>query len=284
MRFLSLILALATLVRADIPDIDAGTRSRLGIITQDLAAFELPQSFPAFATVIDPAPLVSLLRQAQVASETVKFSQLTLVRAEKLFSEGNLVPQKSVETARAQLLTDKAAHQTILDTILGAYGTSSNSIQDPEDLLLSKKLLVSISPQSTPPAEPTEAIILTNPPLAAKNLTRAPTADPIFRNIAYLAVTDRAALVPGMILPASLTLPGPPESGHLLPTSAVVWHLGIAWVFHESEPGKFERIQAPESHPTDGGYFIPENTLPTTSIVTTGAQLLLSSEISQPEE
>lgn len=284
MKVLLLTLLLLNLSRAEVPGIDAKTRARLGIVTADLAAMDLPPSVPSFATVLDPAPLVALLRQAESAKETVSFSQRALDRAEKLFTEGNLVPQKTVEAARAQLLTDKAARQAILDSILAAYGEASSSIEKPEDLLLSKKVLVRISTQTSPAAAPIAVSILTKPPLTSKSLTRAPVADPVFQNISWLAIVEGGKLVPGMNLPAILTLPGEPEKGHLLPASAVVWHLGIAWVFHEKEEGEFERIQAPDQRPVAGGWFVSVGDFPTAAIVTTGAQLLLSSEISRPEE
>ena len=279
-----LFLLLFAIARADVPDIDAKTRARLGIITQDLAALDLPPSAPAFATVLDPAPLVALLRQAESTKETVDFSQRILDRAEKLFSEGNLVPEKNVEAARAQLLTDKAAHQAILDSILATYGEASSLITKPEDLLLSKQVLVRISTQANPTEEPLSVSIASNPPVTGKTLTRAPVADPVFQNISWLTITAGGKLVPGMSLPATLTLPGGLEKGYLLPASAVVWHLGIPWIFHEVSEGKFERIQAPDQHPVTGGWFIAGRDFTTAAIVTTGAQLLLSSEISQPEE
>lgn len=282
-RFLPILLLL-TIARAEVPDIDAKTRSRLGIVTADLAALDLPPSSPAFATVLDPAPLVALLRQAQSAKQTVDFSQHALDRADKLFSEGNLVPQKTVEAAHAQLLTDKAAHQTILDSILATYGEVSSSIEKPEDLLLTKQVLVRISTQASPASEPIAISILTKPPIMGKSLTRAPVADPVFQNISWLAIADGGKLVPGMTIPATLTLPGDPEKGHLLPASAVVWHLGIPWVFHEEKEGKFERIPAPDQRPVEGGWFVAGEDFPVKAIVTSGAQLLLSSEISQPEK
>ncbi len=284
MKPLILCLLLVNIAHAEVPDIDTKTRARLGIVTGNLAATDLPPSVPAFATVLDSSPLVALLRQAESSAETVDFSQQALARAEKLFSEGNLVPQKTVEAARAQLLTDKAAHQTILDSILATYGEASSSIGKPEDLLLSKQVLVRISTQASPAAVPISATILITPPVIAKSLTRAPIADPVFQNISWLAIADGGKLVPGMSLPATLTLPGDPEKGHMLPASAVVWHLGIPWVFHETEEGKFERIQAPDQHPVAGGWFIAGADFPTEAIVTTGSQLLLSSEISHPEE
>jgi len=277
-------LLLVNITYADIPKIDSKTRDRLGIITADLAAMELPPSIPAFASVLDPAPLVALIRQSDAAAETVAFSKRALDRAEKLFTNGNLVPGKDVEAARAQLVTNKASHQAILDTILATYGKTSDSVTKPEALLLSEKVLIRISTKANTAAQPIGATILITPPVTADSLTRAPMADPVFQNISWLTIVEGKNLVPGMSLPASLTLPGAAEKGHLLPASAVVWHLGIPWVFREISAGKFERIQAPDTRPTDGGWFISGEDFPVKSIVTTGAQLLLSSEISQPEE
>lgn len=278
-KFCILLLTLTTLIHADVPDIDAETRARLGIVIEDLAPAELAPTIAATATVLDPSPLVALLRQANSAAETVNFSQIAADRAEKLFAAGNLVPQKTVDAARAQLLTDQAAHQTILDSITATYGNSSSSIKNPEKLLKSEKVLVRLSTRSTPESEPLSATIGS---ITSTSLTRAPSADPVFQNVSWLAEIDAKNLVPGMTLPATLTFKGRPQKGRLLPSSAIVWHLGHPWIFHETKAGKFERIAAQTTTPIPGGTLITDPEFPTTAIVTTGAQLLLSAEM-EPE-
>lgn len=275
-----LLILLAIPIYAAVPDIDARSRSRLGIVTEDLAPAELAPTIPATATVLDPAPLVALLRQAESAAKTTAFSRKSLTRAEKLFLEGNLVPQKTVDAARAQLLTDEAAHRAILDSIIATYGKASSDVE-PDDLLKSGKILIRFSTRENPEQEPLSATVGTS---TTNSLTRAPIADPVFQNLSWLSVMDSNNYVPGMVVPATLTLPGEVEKGHLLPSSAIIWHLGHPWVFHEATAGNFERINVQITTRIPGGYLITDPNFPMTAIVTTGAQLILSSEISEQEE
>lgn len=281
-RFIPMLL-LCGIARADVLEINTDTRARLGIVTADLEEMQIPPSISGFATVLDPAPLVTLLRQAAAAAKTVEFSQESLDRAEKLFSSGNLVPQKTVQAAKAQLIADQAAHRNFLESIVATYGLAGSLVTAPGDLLLSKQVLLRFSTPVTLESEPTAVSLSTSPPVTYDVLSRAPTADPIFQKISWLVLAQGGDLVPGMTLPATLILPGDPEKGHLLPASAVVWHFGIPWIFHESTPGKFERISVPQQKNIDRGWFLTESKFPMKSVVITGAQLLLSSEISEPE-
>jgi len=284
-QYLILLLSISFAI-AEVPEIDKETRARLGIVTEDLAETELAPGVSGFATVLDPAPLVALLRQEKAAAATIGFSQKSLERAENLFNEGKLVPQKTVDAARAQLLADEAARQTIADSITAGYGKLSSSEINADALLAAETILLRISTHASPDVEPVSAIISSKPPVTASGLTRAPVADPVFQNVSWLAVAEGKGLVPGMTVPARLTLPGEPEKGHLLPAAAIVWHLGIPWAFHEEGEGKFERVRVPGERKTEGGQFISLSSegFPTTGIVTTGAAPLLSTEISTPLE
>ena len=281
-KYLILFLS-ASFVSAEVPDIDKETRERLGIVTGDLGEMELAPGVSGFATVLDPAPLVALMRQQETAAKALNISQKVLERAEKLFTGGNLVPQKTVETARAQVQTDEAARQTLADSITAGYGKLSSSEINADSLLAGEKVLLRISTHAIPETEPVSATVASKPPVTAIGMKRAPMADPVFQNFSWLALAEGKNLVPGMTVPARLILPGETEKGHLLPESAIVWHAGLPWIYHETEDGKFDRTSLTVDRKTEGGYFIPAGKFPTTGIVTTGAVLLLSTETLQAE-
>ena len=290
---LSLCLLLATPSAAIANDADIQpapveeeTRERLGIETSPLAHFELPPEMPAYAAVLDPAPLVALIRQAEFTERALEFSRKAMDRASALFNNGELVAEKSVEAARAQLLTDEAAHQTALDALRGGYGPDIAAIRDPTPLLDLEMLVVRIAVPAGQAGDklPAGASLTLDPPVLCEALRRAPAADPVYQAAAWLALVKSPRLVPGMSVPAKLTFPGEPVKGRLIPASAVVFHLGKAWVYQEEKPGEFEKTEVPIDQPVEGGWFVEEGKIPALKIVTTGAQMLLSKEASHPVE
>jgi hypothetical protein len=110
----------------------------------------------------------------------------------------------------------------------------------------------------------------------------SPEADPATRRPAYLYRADRAwpgatpgTPVVGVIIGKASTTKARAEV--LVPDRAVVQWEGLAWAYLRRTPGHFERVRVPTDRPVTGGW-VTSGLVPGDSVVTTGAQELLSEE------
>jgi len=72
-----------------------------------------------------------------------------------------------------------------------------------------------------------------------------------------------------------------------VPTSAIVWSEGKAWVYQLTAPERFTRRSVPSAIPVEKGSLSNKDSLQGTRVVTQGAQSLLSEELlymARPEE
>lgn len=63
-----------------------------------------------------------------------------------------------------------------------------------------------------------------------------------------------------------------------MPTDAVVWWQGRAWIYVQRDPTLFARRELATDSPVPGGWFIAQGISPDQRVVTKGAQQLLSEE------
>ena len=79
---------------------------------------------------------------------------------------------------------------------------------------------------------------------------------------------------------------GARRSGVSLPSSALVWHAGKAWVYRENADGSFTRLAIDPDTANGATLFVESVLVPGDRVVVTGAQTLLSEEFRShiPEE
>ncbi|MGR9044321.1 MAG: efflux RND transporter periplasmic adaptor subunit [Gammaproteobacteria bacterium] len=112
----------------------------------------------------------------------------------------------------------------------------------------------------------------------AEMLSIAPQTDSVTQGESYFFATRHSAVRAGMRIAAWLPRRLPPESGVLIPTSALIWHLGQAFVYLKTGDENFTRRRIAHFVDTAGGYFVQSPLTPGEQLVTSGAQLLLSEE------
>ena len=93
----------------------------------------------------------------------------------------------------------------------------------------------------------------------------------------YVAPALEAGLLPGMNVTAYLAA-GPKLEGMVVPSSAVVWVKGAAWVYVQKPGDRFVRQRVLVDNPVKGGFFVQKGLSPKVRIVVQGAQQLLSEE------
>jgi multidrug efflux pump subunit AcrA (membrane-fusion protein) len=81
-----------------------------------------------------------------------------------------------------------------------------------------------------------------------------------------------------MSLVAHLSV-GDPMRGVIVPTSAVVWSQGKAWVYLQTAPDRFTRRPVATDIAVEAGFFVGSVLRAGDKVVTEGAQALLSEEV-----
>jgi hypothetical protein len=67
--------------------------------------------------------------------------------------------------------------------------------------------------------------------------------------------------------------------GLIVPTAAVVWSEGKAWVYQQTAADRFARRAVSSDIPVERGFFVAEGFAPGDKLVIQGAQALLSEEL-----
>ncbi len=109
-------------------------------------------------------------------------------------------------------------------------------------------------------------------------ISASPRTDPRIQGMSffYLARAQPGVLA-GMAVVAHLPA-GPEVSGFIIPSSAVIWREGKAWVFEEVESDRFTRRPVPTQNPVEKGYFAARGFRAGERVVIQGAQVLLAAE------
>ena len=97
------------------------------------------------------------------------------------------------------------------------------------------------------------------------------------KTLLYVAPA-RAGLTPGVNLLAHLSI-GNQMQGVVVPTSAVVWSEGKAWVYQQTAPDRFTRRAVATDILVEKGFFVAEGFSTGIKLVIQGAQALLSEEL-----
>ena len=203
------------------------------------------------------------------------------------------------ETSQSAFLSGKADVNTALfnlssqkSSILEQWGNNlsdwifrgSSSL---ERLLSLKDVLVQISLPSYEMNIKTPASIFIQPPsgagsrISCRFVSSGHLANSQFQTKTLYYIVSDASLSGGMNVKAFLPN-GKKLAGVVIPATSIVWYKGKAWVYVEQFPNKFVRVEIDTDNAIDEGFFIPKNDgiiNPGVTVVNSGAQLLLSQEL-----
>ncbi|ABE49899.1 efflux RND transporter periplasmic adaptor subunit [Methylobacillus flagellatus] len=116
-------------------------------------------------------------------------------------------------------------------------------------------------------------------PITAHLLALSPQADPVLQGKTYFYTAPAANLRAGMRLSTRELDTQNMMTGVVIPQQAVVWYGGKAWVYRKQDVEKFVREPISTEIESDNGWFNHGKLRPGDTIVTSGAQLLLSEEL-----
>lgn len=275
-----------------------------GIETASLQAAAAQPEFSAYGSVIDLQPLLALRQQFLAAQALHDSAQARYQEADANLSrtrhlhQQDIVSTRRLQEQQAQWRNDKAnlstssyQQQTIVAAsrlqwgeVLTDWFTQPNSPQAEQFLTHRSQLLQISLPANTRLNPGTHTIAVDergrrDQAITATLISAAPQVDPITQGERYFFKTDARALPFGARVSAWIGNGNPGTEGVIIPESAVVWHLGQAFVYIKAENNEFIRRQLPGTTLGIGGYFAAAGFKPGEEIVTTGAQTLLSQEL-----
>ena len=271
-----------------------------GIAATKLQAEHWRDEAQATGIVLQLQPLLDLKTSYNTARMDIAKAQAVaqasaaeLKRLQELNRGSENVSEKAVETAQAAAESDQAtltnAQQSLAvlkDSIELKWGAAVANWLEGESpqlsaLVAQREFLVQVTAiggaSITPPPHATMQLA-NNVHAEAHLLSSLPQLEPRLQAPSLLyTVGAHPGRVPGLNLVVALPA-GPPQSGVIVPDSAVVWWQGQAWCYVEAPAGKFTRAEVPTGNPAPGGWFVSEGIPAGTQVVTKGAQTLLSEE------
>jgi len=281
--------------------VDAETQARIGLKLETPAPMQWQPEMKAYGRVLDPAPLMDLLTDLGRAEMTFDSSHQELERAKELKKDNN-ISERAFQEAEAAYDQNSAA-----------VGASQSKIQ----LAWGRRIAEMTGPMVVPPGMPrtwdkflqnypnSEVLIRVDlpagerlenwaqtarlvslaekiAPVSADYFDALPAMDPQTQQQGILFAADKSTnqLTPGEAVTAYLKTPGVPVEGVVVPAAAVVRHQGKGWIYVQTEANRFERTEIPLDRLTDNGWFVSEILSATNRIVVSGAQTVLSAELS----
>jgi multidrug efflux pump subunit AcrA (membrane-fusion protein) len=282
--------------------VDADTQTRIGLKIETPAPAQWQPETKVYGQVLDPAPLTDLamdLRRAEIALDS---SNVELERARQL-KGGNNISAKAyhdAETTYAQNLADAQAARFKIQTawgrkiadMLGPVEVPAGTERAQDRFLDGLRDGTALVRVDLPPGERMEnqgqtarivSLAEGAQPVTATCFDLLPVLDPQTQEQGILFSAGQPAdkrLMPGEAVTVYVRMPGEVVGGVVVPDSAVLRHEGKGWVYVQTDTNQFLRVEMPLDRQTDGGWFVSENLSATNHIVVTGAQTVLSAELS----
>jgi hypothetical protein len=217
---------------------------------------------------------------------------------ETLFRDDRNVSEQAAKSAevryRAELARQAAADQaaeSLRDAIRGNWGetvtgwAANTDSQTIRSLLQQSAFLVQLVFPYDLPRSAARGKVAVAPAMARENLHAAsfvadsPQIDPAFPGETYFYLINGGGFRAGMRVAARVRLGGAPVSGVIIPSAAVIWHAGKAWIYVKDDEQTFARFEVSTADEMEGGWFNTAAFDDSDEVVVSGAQLLLSEEL-----
>lgn len=291
-------------IDASLLQLDQAGQQLAGIQTLPLAPANQTPEFSAYGTVLSLEPLLALRQQylaasAQQDSAQARYSeaQHNLKRTQDLHQQ-DIVSTRRLQEQQAIWQADKAnlaansyqqqliaANSRLLwGETLSHWFTHAQDKNATELLEYRAQLLLITLPANTR-LEPSVNIAYVHErgqrqaALPATLVSASPQVDPVSQGPRYFFKCTQCRLPFGAHVTAWIPAAGRVDSGVNIPHSALVWHMGQAFVFVKTDAEHFSRRPLANFSSNSQGYFVAGTLKPGEEVVTAGAQTLLSQQL-----
>ncbi len=269
------------------------------IETQPAQTLQVAAQLSHYGTVLDLTPLLSFRRQClenkqlmEQARVQFNISQSALARVQTMY-RNKATSLRAVEQQKRQWLAD----QTTLNMATLRYHTlmSKTRLQwqqladifcqqhgQVDDLLTGNSKIIAIPRprQAVMSAINTLDINITGAQQTIKvqPLRNIDVFDAVRQTPQILFITHDEHLHNKQHFSVSIPLAGATQQGLFIPASALLWHLGQAFVYIKTGSEHFRHQNIDHYTPVQKGYLVSDNINPGDEIVVRGGQILLSHE------
>jgi len=272
-----------------------------GILLAPIAATRVRTQYEAYATVVDPQPLFDLrtrlaAAQADVATvaEQARNSNAQYQRSRQLFDDDHNVSLKALQDAQALMQADRDKLQSAKAALAGLNATARAQFGDvlahavalPDSELLTHlqsgrvSILRVTLPSAMGSGAPDRLSLHASDGelISVQKLSSSPVADPAVSGTPWFYAAPRALPI-GTHTLAVAAASQTSTPAWLIPTDAIVWYGGQTWAYVRIAPDRFARRLVQTASEDDTGVAVTSGFHAGDSIVTRGAQLLLSEEL-----
>jgi hypothetical protein len=268
-------------------NLDAATQARLGLEIVKPAASQWESEVTAYGVVMDPAQLAGAFADLSASAVAADASDKEYARQQTLAAQNNS-SARALEAAQSAALHDDLARTSGLAKFKAEWGSVLAGrakeilpmIADNQASLVRMNLTAGENLASPPLSA---RIILSTSEtnaVSADFLDALPGVDPESQGQSFLFLVNKQALPPNAAVTGFLKVPGEPLNGVMVPAAAVLRYEGKGWVYLQTGTNQFVRQEIPLEYPMTGGWFVPDGLPLTNGVVVTGAQAVLSAELS----
>jgi hypothetical protein len=282
--------------------LDSAALEASGLVLRQMKEVRRRRRVRAFGTVLDAQELISLhdsITQAQFrltdAQASASLADSEYYRAAALHRQPGEISDAEYESAFEKKQQDEAdvrAAATELRSIqlqaaqkwgpvISSWLTDSSATLDLLTQRLDVLILATVQSEERITKAPSVATVITPEmtPLQIRLISPSPTVNADLQGLSYfyLAANRDHLFSSGMNVQVFLPV-GDTLVGVEIPKSAVVWLEGNGWIYTQIMPGQFARKRIVTDIPLADGWFMPDSSLISKSVVVIGGQTLLSEE------
>jgi hypothetical protein len=268
--------------------ITPATQRQLGVVTQRLTLAHRAAEIDAFAKVLDPEPLVQLGSDLATAEAVAAASKAEADRSRTLHAADGSVAAKDLEAAEAQARSD-ALKVTILRRRLGlewgpgiARMSAAARASLDRELAAGTAALVHVDTHNDEGQAGARFVKVDIGDGSVRGAVLGPAraAEPRLQSSGLIVkVTGRSAILLSVGLTQSAHIEtSSPQTGVVVPRTAVIRFQGSDWAYVRSGPGVFDRRLLAGPIPEEDGFFVPQGLSAGEEVVTQGAAALFTAE------
>ena len=270
----------------------AEAQKRIDLIVEHPHPAQWQPEVKGYGHVLDPAPLASLMSElatSQVAAET---SQREFDRLRTLAEQSN-ASVRALQAAEATAKRDQLLVESLRTKLVLGWSKAILQQNDPpafvrslangERTFVRVDLPVGENLSATPSSARLVSLSGGGQQVAGDFFDTAPAVDPQTQGqgFLFLVVGKPSGFLPNAAVTGHLKIPGPPLSGVIVPSSAVIRHGGKSWVYLQTDDAQFTRREVPLDRPVENGWFVTSAVTDKDRVIAGGAQTILSQELNQ---
>jgi hypothetical protein len=269
--------------------LDAAAQERIGLKTEAPVTTQWQPEIKGYGRVMDPATLSAAVADLESARTIAAASGREYDRL-KTLAEQNNASARALEAAQATATHDQLGFESALAKFALDWGKSlaeqPNLAALVQQLSGGENALVRVDLPAglVLPAPPASAriVALTDEAKSVDGDLCSATAgvNPATQSQSFFYLVKGRSLTTGVAVTGFLKISGEPQDGVVAPADAVLRYEGKGWIYVQTGTNDFTRTEIPLDRPAGNGWFVSGSLTATNRVIVSGAQTVLSAELS----